>query len=251
MKFNKAILTILGTGLFVNSLYAENIVVRQSSDSATQRLDKIEHILENMRESQAQLSYTIESMRSEIQSMRGEVEEHSFQLERLSERQRDMYRDIDSRLNELKTQAAVVTPQQVEQSSSASSAESKSTTVSEHTAYNDVFGLVRSKKYNQAIQAYQQFLQNYPNSRYVPDSYYWIGQMYYAQRKLDNASESLQVVVDKYPDSKKASGALFRLAVIMEDQNKISQAKYYYQQIITDYPDKSEAKKAKQKLDSL
>jgi tol-pal system protein YbgF len=250
MKFKTIILMMLNAGLFINTLQAENIVVRQSSDSAVQRLDKIEHILENMRESQAQLSYTIESMRSEIQSMRGEVEEHSFQLERLSERQRDMYRDIDSRLNELKTQAAVNSVEQTTPSAT-TTAEPNNATVSEHTAYNDVFGLVRSKKYNQAIQAYQQFLQNYPNSRYVPDSYYWIGQMYYAQRKLDNASESLKVVVDKYPESKKAAGALFRLAVIMQDQNKTSQARAYYQQIIADYPDKSEAKKAKQKLDSL
>jgi tol-pal system protein YbgF len=251
MKLNTIILMVLGAGVYVNSLHAESIVVRQSSDSATQRLDKIEHILENMRESQAQLSYTIESMRSEIQNMRGEVEEHAFQLERLSERQRDMYRDIDSRLNDLKNQAVVATTQQTTPTTTTTSAEPNNATVSEHTAYNDVFGLVRSKKYNQAIQAYQQFLQNYPNSRYVPDSYYWIGQMYYAQRKLDNASESLLVVVEKYPESKKAPGALFRLAAIMEDQNKVAQAKTYYQQIIADYPDKSEAKKAKKKLETL
>ncbi len=241
--------------LMTGSAIAEPVVVR-GGNTAEDRLARIERMLENMRENQAQLNYKVEALREEVQSMRGQVEEHSFQLERLSERQRDMYRDLDRRLNEAGTNPATSTSDTTSSvtapvTSSAGVTANPSTSVSEYEQYSNIFSLVRAKQYNQAIQSYQKFIQDYPNSQYAYGAQYWIGQMFYAQRKSDLAFDAFNKVVDKYPTSKRAPEALLKMGAIRLEQNKRDEAKRYFQQVVSDYPESSSAKSAQVKLQSI
>jgi len=254
----KTVSSICLSLVIAGSAIAEPVVVRNGV-TGEDRLARIERMLENMRENQAQVNYKLEAMRSEVQSMRGQVEEHSFQLERLSERQRDMYRDLDRRLNQVgqggnNSTNAVVEQNNTETNSVNSSSNNETannTSVSEYEQYSNIFTLVRSKEYNKAIQSYQKFIQDHPNSQYAFGAQYWIGQMFNAQRKLDLAFYAFQTVVEKYPTSKRAPEALLKMASIRLEQNNVDEAKRFYQQVIRDYAESSSAKSAQSKLQSL
>ena len=124
--------------------------------------------------------------------------------------------------------------------------------MSENDAYDKAIALVlEDKRYDAAIPAFESFLQNFPNSTYVPNAHYWLGQLLYAQQEYQKAHDHFKQVVDNYPDSNKRADCLLKLGVIAAEQGKTADAKTFYQQVLTEYSDSTEANLAKQRLSNL
>ena len=99
-----------------------------------------------------------------------------------------------------------------------------------------------------AIKPMQQFIVNFPNSVYVPNAYYWLGEFHLASNPADftKAKKSFNEVVNKYPKSAKASTALYRIATITQEIDKRPQeALSLMQKLNKDYPTSAEAQYAK------
>lgn len=91
----------------------------------------------------------------------------------------------------------------------------------------------------------QQFIQQYPNSPYISNAYFWLGEILLAIEPTDfnTVKQSFTTVVNQYPNSSKASTALYRLFTITSnvDQNEILAAQLKIQ-LLKQYPNSEEAK---------
>ncbi|MFL2556184.1 MAG: tol-pal system protein YbgF [Gammaproteobacteria bacterium] len=76
-------------------------VIEPISNNITERLEKIENQLNN--NTLLEMLESVDSLKMEINSLRGEIEVQTHNLDKLKEKQRDLYTDLDSRLGSLET----------------------------------------------------------------------------------------------------------------------------------------------------
>ena len=76
-------------------------VIEPISNNITERLEKIENQLNN--NTLLEMLESVDSLKMEINSLRGEIEVQTYNLDKLKEKQRDLYTDLDSRLGSLET----------------------------------------------------------------------------------------------------------------------------------------------------
>lgn len=194
----------------------------------------------------------VNMLQEEVAELRGVTEEHAFQLEQLLTRQRELYQEIDRRLA---NQSTAPTNTQVIDSSAVTGDSSKadySADLSENDAYDRAIKLVlEDKRYQDAIPAFQQFLERFPNSSYAPNAHYWLGQLLFSDGNYDGAAEQFQTVVDDYPDSNKRADCLLKLGSIARQQGQNAAARDYFNQVVSGYPDSTEAGLARQRLNEL
>lgn len=228
-------------------------VASVSSGSMEERLDQLERVIDARNSAQMNLLNQVNMLQEEVAELRGVTEEHAFQLEQLLTRQRELYQEIDRRLA---NQSSAPTNTQVIDSSAVTGGGSNeadySGNLSENDAYDRAIKLVlEDKRYEDAIPAFQQFLERFPNSSYAPNAHYWLGQLLFSDGNYDGAAEQFKTVVDDYPDSNKRADCLLKLGSIARQQGQNAAARDYFNQVISGYPDSTEAGLARQRLNEL
>lgn len=116
-----------------------------------------------------------------------------------------------------------------------------------NTAYRD---LIRGN-YQLALQGFQQFMQQFPNSELADNAQYYIGEVYYAQGRYQNAIEEYEKVSKWYRQGDKTPSALLKIGYSYINIDEPEQGKLYLNQVIKDHPDSEEANLAKGRLASL
>ncbi|MCS0497607.1 tol-pal system protein YbgF [Ancylobacter sp. MQZ15Z-1] len=77
--------------------------------------------------------------------------------------------------------------------------------------YDRAYGYMLQQDYSQSGQAFEQFIQLYPNDRAAPDAYYWLGETQFLRKSYKEAAQSFLKVSTDYPNAVKAPDALLRL----------------------------------------
>ncbi|WP_246252181.1 tol-pal system protein YbgF [Ancylobacter pratisalsi] len=77
--------------------------------------------------------------------------------------------------------------------------------------YDAAYGYMLQQDYAQSGQAFEQFIQLYPNDRAAPDAYYWLGETQYLRKSYKEAAQNFLKVSTDYPNAVKAPDALLRL----------------------------------------
>ncbi|MCP4272521.1 MAG: tol-pal system protein YbgF [Gammaproteobacteria bacterium] len=256
---------------FLSSVLSAAEVTRSLSMEDKVRI--LEQQLAAANRMRAESQFEITNLKNEIRELRGIVEEQGYQLQQIVNRQRELYRDIDNRLAE-QSNNEVATGQKPpvadtslssQQTTTASNLGVKPTTAPLTTPtepvvvdnnqirseYDQIFPLVRTKRYDDAIAGYQQFIANYPDSIYVANSKYWLAQIYSVQRRTDEAEREYLSVAQQYPDSSKASDAWLKLGQLYESQNQSEKALNAYNQVVTQYSNSTAAQIAINRLQAL
>lgn len=227
--------------------------------SLEQRITILERMVESRTEMQHRLQTQIDTMQGEIDELRGAVEVHTNQLEKVLERQRELYLEIDKRVEALKqagvgasTPSTYTAPVPSPATSSSGAEQQPASGRDETAAYEDAVNLIlKSREYDKAIPAFQSFLGEFPNSQYAPNAHYWLGQLLFNQQRWAEASEQFNTVINKFSDSTKRPDALLKLGVIAERQGNKNQARTLFQQVINEYPESSASKLAQSRLGGL
>ncbi|MFP8967185.1 tol-pal system protein YbgF [Pokkaliibacter sp. CJK22405] len=215
----------------------------------------------------------IQSLQRELQSLRGQIEQLNYQVKQLQQDQKDQYLDLDGRISRLSstsassdmgagTGAADLPASSSEGASGPSDAASgsgnaggttASSSASEQAEYDSAFQLVRSRAFDQAATAYQQFVQRYPSGKLTGNAWYWLGEIYLAMSPPDTAQsrEAFAKVVTAFPENRKVPDALYKLGVLSARRGDKDNAKNYLQQVISGYADSSAAKLAQDYLKTL
>ncbi len=210
------------------------------------RVSQLERTLSASTKAQVELTQHLDSIQDEINELRGISEEQNYKINQILERQRQLYQELETRITAASQQpvatAQVSTNDDVEYASS----------LSENEAYEKAVNLVlKDKQYDKAIPEFNSFITSFPNSVYVPNAHYWLGQLLFNNNELDKAAENFELLVTKYTDSSKRSDALLKLGMVAQKKNDTNKAKERYQTLLKEYPDSAAARLAKKRLDTL
>ena len=227
------------------------------SGSVEDRVTSLERISNAQAQLLQQLQQQLNATQSDIDSLRGQIQENSYQLNQVVARQKQIYQQIDSLSSSASASAATGSGSD-SAAAAAPTADAAAGTAEAvqsgdaNSDYNSAVALVLEKKqYDQAITAFQAFVQKYPDSTYQPNANYWLGQLNYNKGKKDDAAYYFATVVKKYPKSPKSSEALYKVGIIMQDKGDNAKAKAVYQQVIKQYPNTEAAKQAQKRAANL
>ena len=67
---------------------------------------------------------------------------------------------------------------------------------------------LKEKKYTDARKMFMRFTKDYPKEGLTPNSYFWIGETYYAEKKYEDAILAYEDFLKKYPGNEKVKGAM-------------------------------------------
>lgn len=256
IKRIQALGLLLTYGAAVNAAPAP--VTDLNDNSLVERVETIERVLETRTNMQHRIQQQLDDMQNDVQEMRGTLELHNHQLEKILERQRELYLEIDRRVEAVTNPVAINLPA-TSDSVNTTPTVSTATTVtpvvnnlSESDAYDRAVNLIlRDKQYDLAIPEFQSFIQVYPNSSYAPNAHYWLGQLLFNKQDWQSAGEQFQTLVDGFPDSSKRADALFKLGVIEQRRDNLARAKQLFEQVLSEYPDSSSSKLADARLNAI
>lgn len=116
--------------------------------------------------------------------------------------------------------------------------------------YLKAFGLYSANNFPAAIESFESFFKNNPQSDYAANALYWIGECHYTLSDLLKAKEAFMRVAESYPKSSKAPDALLKLGYTLSSMNEKEKATGIFESIITSYPSSPAAVKARERLNA-
>jgi len=252
-----------------SSLSARDDPVELKLTDLEARMIRIEKIVNN--QSLIELANQLDQLRSETTALRGDIEQLRHDTDSSASRQKELYVDIDKRLQSLEQAergAAFAPPPSTapaSQSPSASPpprapaaaaaggavASAPKPGVSDKQAYQTAFDLLQARKYDEAAKSFNQFLSAYSTSPLADNAQYWLAQSHYVQRQFNVALPEFQKVIDKYPQSSKLPDAWLKVGYCQSELGNKSAARTALQQVMKQFPDTTAARLATQQLEKL
>ncbi|MFO7551185.1 MAG: tol-pal system protein YbgF [Haliea sp.] len=199
-----------------------------------------------------QLLLKVQQLQQEVMRLNGMVEEQAHELRTLKAQSLERYIDLDRRLGLLAGGSGELAPEAAAGPSApaptAEAAAPRSSPVAaapaaavaqpgESEAYQAAYALVRSQQFNQAVTAFQQFLQDYPSGRFTPNAHYWLGELYLVTSPPDPeaARQSFMLLLDMYPTDSKVPDALFKLGRIHYTKGNRERAREFLDRVINEF----------------
>ncbi len=226
-----------------------------SAGELERRVERIERTLEN--QNLADVILQMQRLQQEVQELRGQLEVQTHRLEAQSQRQRDLYLDLDQRLNQLGGGAAPPPGEIPTRPGANAGAQSPSPPppagdlAQEEADYQQAFELLKERRYQEAIAAFETLRLRYPSGRYADNAQYWLAEAHYVTRDFERAQAEFEALLSEYPDSAKVPGALLKLGYIRYEQQQWTQARELLERLQRDYPGSTEARLAAARLDKM
>lgn len=198
-------------------------------------------------------------MQNEVRELRGMVEQLSYELQRVKQRQMDDYLDLDRRLSAVlsgttpddfavdadsdlqlgpngqpatEVAGALIGGALSEDGQLQESLPNNGMTApainTEEIAQN--YGqasnlLLKQRDINAAALAFKQHVVDYPNSPYIANAYYWLGEIYLLQGQDEMARQAFTLVVEQHSNHGKAMDATFKLGKIYHQLGEVERAR--------------------------
>lgn len=219
-----------------------------ASGSFEQRLTELERVVEARAEAQIRMQQQLQTLLDEVSELRGITETHTYQLEEMLQRQRDLYQEIDRRVSAVQQTGSTTPAADIPQIPTVS----YSSDASENDAYDRAVNMVlKDRRYDAAIPEFENFIKQYPNSAYTPNAHYWLGQLLFNNNDLPKAKTHFERVINNFPKSNKVSDALLKMGQIAERENNKNAAVSFYRKLVSEHANATSAKLAQERLDSL
>lgn len=102
--------------------------------------------------------------------------------------------------------------------------------------------------YDLAIQGYQEYLRNYPDTEFADNAQYWIGECLYSKKEYPEALAAWDELFQKYPSSDKLPDARLKKGFALERLGRRRDALREYRFVVERYPNTEAARKARDKI---
>lgn len=248
--------------LILAAVVAAAPAVQARDGDLDQRVQRLEQLMQSR--GLMEMLTRLEQLQREVQELRGQVEVQGHTLEQLKKRQRDLYMDVDRRLQQLESGApaagaagAIGAPDRPSLPSAAAeggeAGEADAVTdaaagADQRQQYQQALDILREGRYMQAAEAFSGFLQAHPDSAYAANAQYWLAESYYVTRQFPRALEEFRRVVETYSDSNKVADARLKVAFIHYEMEDWQAARQALEAVIEDYPGTTAARLAEERL---
>ena len=224
-----------------------------------ERLSRLERIADN-NDSATTMLQRIQELQTENQSLRNEVETLQFETVQSADRERQLYMDLDQRLQSL--EAARGAPASAVGPSGAASAATGTAPANngsvtggpagtDQDAYAAAFDALKQGKYQEAEAGFRQFLEAYPGSEMRDNAQYWLAETYYVTEDFPQALAGFQNVINNFPASRKIPDAWLKIGYCNYELQKWDDARLALTTAESRYPESTAAKLASQRLEQM
>ncbi|MBN1379310.1 MAG: tol-pal system protein YbgF [Gammaproteobacteria bacterium] len=220
------------------------------------RLNQIEAGVQN--KGLLEMAQTLERIQIELRELRGQIEQQGYDLEGIKKRQRELYLDIDRRINDMQLHGSMNTSASQSSLSDmadvapvASAGQATTETDQEREDYKSAFESLKEARYNQAIEAFTVFLKKYPKGKYADNAQYWLGEANYVSRNFDKALQEFGKVLDQYPRSAKVPDAKLKIGYTYYELKQWDKARQVLAGIVSAHASSSVAPLAEQRLQRM
>lgn len=205
-----------------------------------------------------------EQMSREVAELRGQIEVLTNSILDLEKRQKDLYLDIDNRLQAIeagrgKAVAKPAAPVAAAAANDAGKAESKAVDAKADNkpaddiaaalkSYEAALGLFKAGKYKEAAAAFDKFTKTYPDNEQAPAAQFWLGNSYYAVGDCKQVISSQQKLLAKWPKNGRAPDAMANIANCQAELGQKAESQKTLKDLVAKYPDSKAAGAAKQQL---
>ncbi|MBX2881218.1 MAG: tol-pal system protein YbgF [Granulosicoccus sp.] len=124
-------------------------------------------------------------------------------------------------------------------------------TNAEKLAYNGAYDLLARGQIPEAMQAFDQFLLQYPNGPYSDNAWYWQGEARYARQEFDLALRNFGVVIESFPESPKVPDARLKIGFSLYEKQEFDRARTILTSVQDDYPGRSASVLARKRLQKM
>jgi tol-pal system protein YbgF len=252
----------------LTTIFLAVIVTSSHADSDDERLDRLEQRLSS--KAFMNMWRSVDQLRNEMRDLRGEIEQQTFEMQKIQQQQKQQYIDLDQRLqtlekaadvrsainqdqldptDQLLTSDSVESPQPNQSLLSSVSTNADAEIIS--ADYDKALQTLREGRYAESAQLFKQIVTRYPNSDFADNAQYWLAETKYINRDFDAATKIFQQLISHYPASSKVPDALLKIAFIKFELDDINQGKQQLNALIERYPQSSAAQLAQQRLNKI
>lgn len=229
------------------------LLARQSGrvDALAKRLDGMVARIDDLeRQVQSQgvltLHNQVAEVKAEVARLRGVIDELQHRQAEADKRVKDFYNDLDSRLKAMvraapqpaRAEPAAVKPASVATTTPAVAAPSAQAADpdAEGKAYEAALGLLKEGNYAGAAQAFQRFLQAYPNAALAANALYWQGLAQFSLGDLKGAVATQQRLLKEYAHSPKAPDGMVNMARALLQLGDNEAARRTLERVVAEHP---------------
>lgn len=229
-------------------------LLQPKDDPVLTKLDELERrmqVIERAVRNQSLVNTTQQVAAVERQSdeLRGRVETLENSAGSTATRQRQLYADLDARIQALESAA-----QRAASVGSAGAAPQGQLPIaggSDRDNYQAAFELLKAQRYEESSTAFQQFLVAFPDSELADNAQYWLAESYYVTQKFSDALAAFEVVTNDYPRSRKLPDALLKIGYCNYELKNWGAARTALSTVRAEFPESTAARLALQRLERM
>lgn len=215
---------------------------RQQIQQLEERIKSLEATEKKQTQSMLDLLGQIDALNLQIRQLRGQNEELAHGLKEAERREKDFYVDLDTRLRRLET-----VPPELEDKQAAADPNDPAV---QNKAYEAAYKQYKQGTPASGAKAFQDFIQAYPHSAYVPEASYWLGAALLTLKDYEGAQATFEDLLKVYPAISRAPDVLLQIADCQAKLKKTDESKKTLKQVIAKYPGSEAAVTAKKLLAS-
>ncbi len=213
------------------------------------RLSAIERVVQN--QSLVDLTQQVAELERRTAELSGAAETLEYNASTTADRQRELYNDLDQRMQALEQTLAAGGPPSVLDGGPLPPGQLPVPGGSADDNYRAAFELIKEQRYDAAEVAFRQFMLSFPDSDNAPNAQYWLAESLYVRQRYEQALEAFQTVIDDFPASRKVVDALLKIGYCHYELGRWQAAKTALAQVQADYPDTTAARLAGQRLERM
>ena len=213
------------------------------------RLDAIERVVRN--QSLASMTQQVAALERQNDEIRGAMEQLQHESATTAERQRQLYLDLDARIQELEAALQARNAPSVLEGGTLSPGQLPVPGGSDRDNYQAAFELLKEQRYEPAAMAFQEFLVSFPDSELADNAQYWLAESHYVTQQFEKALTEFEVVINRFPRSRKVPDALLKMGYCNYELKQWPEARASLQRVQADFPETTAARLAGQRLQRM
>jgi len=219
LAWRNLVLAAVVSALAACAVSPEEDPVQIKMNDLDRRLERLERVLAN--QSLLELAQQLQRLQAETRELRGELEQAQHASETAKRQQKDLYADIDRRLQAIES-AGIAAPSTASDGNAAAAGSAGTGATgggsalpvpsgSDRANYQAAFDLLKNGQYERARAAFQQFMVAFPDSALADNAQYWLGETHYVMRNFPEALKAFRRLVDNWPESRKLADAWLKV----------------------------------------
>jgi len=219
------------------------------------RIERLERLMDN--QTLMDMMRRLEALEQDVRALRGGTEANAHEIDTLRSRQRDLYLDVDRRLQAVEEGGTASAPSTAVVTGPDSPAEPVAPVAPSGNAGNDqqvyraAFDLLREGRYEQSISAFKSFLEAHPQSGLAANAQYWLGEAMYVSRDYEASLAEFDKVLKDHPGSNKVPDALLKMGFAHYELGQWDKARESLEKVRREHAGGAVARLAEQRLQRM